>query len=101
MRPPSWIAGCAALAVLLLQTPAAAQEPAGAAGVPGSSKPSPQFYFAIYPNFLAQYDPVSDRIVRKIPFENGMMWDVELLHDQQHFAVVTGQQAKKIGRAHV
>lgn len=57
-------------------------------------QPRSQFYFAIYPNFLAQYDPQSDRIVRKIPFENGMMWDVELLHDRKHFAVVTDQQRK-------
>lgn len=63
-------------------------------GCKRKDQPRSQFYFAIYPNFLAQYDPQSDRIVQKIPFENGMMWDVELLHDRKHFAVVTDQQRK-------
>lgn len=82
--------GLAFASALTAQATPSAATPAA----PGAAKKSAQFYFAIYPNFLAQFDPVSDRIVRKIPFENGMMWDVELLHDQKHFAIVTGQQAK-------
>ena len=87
-----------ALLSLFAAAPLAAQDaapvPAGnPAGQPAAKKPA-QFYFATYPNFLVQYDPGTDQVVRKIPFQNGMPWGVDLLFDRRHFAVVTDQQRK-------
>jgi hypothetical protein len=73
--------------------PAAAAAPATDAP-PNGARKAAQFYFVIYPNFLCQYDPGTDAIVRKIPFQNGMPWDVSLLHDRRRFTVVTDQQKK-------
>ena len=64
--------------------------PAAAAKTKGHA----QFYFATYPDFVVQFDPETDQVVRKIQFKHGMPWSVNLLHDQQRFAVITDQRKK-------
>jgi hypothetical protein len=79
---------CLALAMAPLA--ALAQEPAETAA---AKKPA-QFWWATYPDFMVQYDPVSDQVVRKIQLQNGMPWGVTLAHDRQRFFVITDQQRK-------
>ncbi|MEC7584783.1 MAG: hypothetical protein VYE77_10740 [Planctomycetota bacterium] len=81
-------------AALCGQTDSAPQAADAAAKAPAPVADSAQFYFATYPDFLVQFDPVTDEVVRKIQFQNGMPWSINLLHDNNRFAVVTDQRKK-------
>ncbi len=61
---------------------------------PPAASPSAKFWFACYPDFLVEFDPKTDAVVRKVKLQNGMPWGVTLLFDRQHFAVITDQQQK-------
>lgn len=50
------------------------------------------FWFTMYPNFLAQYDPTTDTLVRKVELKRGMFWSTRLTHDRKRMLVVTDQQ---------
>lgn len=50
------------------------------------------FWFGLYPDFLAQYDPVTDAVVRKVKLQKGMFWNLTLTQDRRHMLVVTDQQ---------
>lgn len=73
-----------------------AQDPGGApAATQDAAKPvAAHFWFASYPDFLVEFDPATDTVVRKIKLQNGMTWGTQLLFDKKHFAVVTDTQRK-------
>jgi len=50
------------------------------------------FWFGLYPDFIAQYDPVTDTLVKKVKLANGMFWSETLTHDRKRLLVVTDQQ---------
>lgn len=50
------------------------------------------FWFTMYPNFLAQYDPTTDALVKKVALKRGMFWSTRLTHDRKRMLVVTDQQ---------
>jgi len=50
------------------------------------------FWFTMYPNFLAQFDPTTDTLVRKVELKRGMFWSTRLTHDRKRMLVVTDQQ---------
>lgn len=50
------------------------------------------FWFTAYPDFLVQYDPDSDTVVKKVKLQHGMFWNTTLTHDRKRMLVVTGQQ---------
>lgn len=50
------------------------------------------FWFTMYPNFLAQYDPTTDALVKKVALKRGMFWSTKLTHDRKRMLVVTDQQ---------
>jgi hypothetical protein len=77
---------CALLATSVSVAQGAAQDAAPAMG------PRTSFWFGSYPDFLVQFDPVTDTVVKKVKFRHGMPWGIELSHDQQRFFVVTDQQ---------
>lgn len=61
--------------------------------------PSPQalhgkqyFWFTMYPDFVAQFDPATDTVVRKVKLQHGMFWNTTLTHDRKRLLVVTDQQ---------
>lgn len=56
--------------------------------------PAAHFWFASYPDFMVEFDPVTDAVVKKIKLQNGMSWGVTLLADRQRFAVITDTQRK-------
>jgi len=66
-------------------TPVAAPTLAGLQG-------KQSFWFTMYPNFLAQFDPVTDTVTRKIELKRGMFWSTHLTHDRKRILVVTDQQ---------
>ena len=66
-------------------TPVAAP---GLAGLQGKQS----FWFTMYPNFLAQFDPVTDTVTRKVELKRGMFWSTHLTHDRKSILVVTDQQ---------
>lgn len=76
-----------------------AQDPTPAqtanAADPAAAKPvAAHFWWASYPDFLVEFDPATDTVVRKIKLQNGMTWGTQLLFDKKHFAVVTDTQKK-------
>ncbi|MCU0865037.1 MAG: hypothetical protein MUC36_14705 [Planctomycetes bacterium] len=50
------------------------------------------FWFTMYPNFLAQYDPTTDALVKKVELKHGLFWSTTLTHDRKRMLVVTDQQ---------
>ena len=80
-----------ALAALLLGLLCACASTAQEAATPG---PRASFWFATYPDFLTQFDPVTDQVLRTVKLRGGMFWDVELAHDERRMFVVTSQQTK-------
>ncbi len=50
------------------------------------------FWFTMYPDFLVQYDPTTDAVVRKVKLGGGMFWSTTLTHDRKRMLVVTNQQ---------
>jgi hypothetical protein len=50
------------------------------------------FWFTMYPHFLAQYDPATDAIAKKVELKRGMFWSTNLTHDRKRMLVVTDQQ---------
>lgn len=50
------------------------------------------FWFTMYPNFLAQYDPTTDTLVKKVALKRGLFWSTRLTHDRKRMLVVTDQQ---------
>lgn len=66
-------------------TPVAAPSPAGLQG-------KQSFWFTMYPNFLAQFDPATDTVTRKVELKRGMFWSTHLTHDRKSILVVTDQQ---------
>lgn len=65
--------------------------PVAAPGVEGlQGKQS--FWFTMYPNFVAQFDPVTDTVTRKVELKRGMFWSTHLTHDRRRMLVVTDQQ---------
>ena len=63
-----------------------------------SAQPAPlprvHFWFAMHPGSMVEFDPVTDTVLRTIPFQHGMPWGITLTHDEQRFLVVTDQQRK-------
>ena len=66
-------------------TPVPAPSPAGLQG-------KQYFWFTMYPDFVAQYDPATDAVVRKVKLHRGLFWDSILTQDRKHLLVVTDQQ---------
>ena len=66
-------------------TPVAAPPLSGLAG-------KQYFWFTLYPNFLAQYDPDRDELVKKVELKHGLFWSTTLTHDRKRMLVVTDQQ---------
>jgi hypothetical protein len=66
-------------------TPVAAPPLAGLQG-------KQSFWFTMYPNFLAQFDPATDTVTRKVELKRGMFWSTHLTHDRRSILVVTDQQ---------
>jgi hypothetical protein len=66
-------------------TPVAAPSVAGLQG-------KQSFWFTVYPNFLAQFDPVTDTVTRKVELKRGLFWSTHLTHDRKRMLVVTDQQ---------
>jgi hypothetical protein len=83
------LAGLASVAACAC-TSAPPQDPVAAA----PAVPAAHFWFAAYPDFMVEFDPVTDTVVKKIQLQNGMSWGVTLLFDRQHFAVITDTQRK-------
>jgi hypothetical protein len=50
------------------------------------------FWFALYPDFLAKYDPTTDTVTQKVKLQRGMFWNTTLTHDRKRILVVTDQQ---------
>ena len=50
------------------------------------------FWFGLYPDFMAQYDPTTDVVVKKVKLAHGMFWSTTLTHDRKRILVVTDQQ---------
>lgn len=50
------------------------------------------FWFCIYPHFVVQFDPATDKIVKRLQLANGMFWNTTLTHDRKRLLVVTDQQ---------
>lgn len=50
------------------------------------------FWFTVYPNFLAQFDPATDTVTRKVELKRGLFWSTNLTHDRKRILVVTDQQ---------
>lgn len=50
------------------------------------------FWFTMYPDFLAQYDPTTDTVTKKVKLQHGMFWNTTLTHDRKRMLVVTDQQ---------
>lgn len=66
-------------------TPVAAPPLSGLAG-------KQSFWFTMYPHFVAQFDPDTDTLVRKVELKRGMFWSTHLTHDRKRLLVVTDQQ---------
>jgi hypothetical protein len=66
-------------------TPVAAPPPEGLQG-------KQYFWFTMYPDFVAKYDPATDAVVQKVKLNHGMFWDTTLTHDRKRLLVVTDQQ---------
>lgn len=66
-------------------TPVAAPPLSGLAG-------KQSFWFTMYPHFVAQFDPETDTLVRKVELKRGMFWSTHLTHDRKRLLVVTDQQ---------
>jgi hypothetical protein len=50
------------------------------------------FWFTVYPDFLCQFDPVTDTLVKKVQLQHGLFWSTTLTHDRKRMLVVTDQQ---------
>lgn len=50
------------------------------------------FWFGMYPDFFAQYDPATDVVVKKVKLTHGMFWSTTLTHDRKRMLIVTDQQ---------
>ncbi|HEX6811627.1 MAG TPA: hypothetical protein VF384_08400 [Planctomycetota bacterium] len=50
------------------------------------------FWFTMYPDLLAQFDPVTDTVTKKVKLQGGMFWSSTLTHDRKRILVVTDQQ---------
>lgn len=50
------------------------------------------FWFTMYPDFVAQFDPATDTVVRKVKLQHGMFWNTTLTQDRKRLLVVTDQQ---------
>ncbi len=50
------------------------------------------FWFTMYPDFVVQFDPVTDTVTKQIELKHGLFWSTQLTHDRQRLLVVTGQQ---------
>jgi hypothetical protein len=66
-------------------TPVAAPPVSGLAG-------KQFFWFTMYPNVVAKFDPTTDTVVQKVPLQHGMFWSTTLTQDRQRLLVVTEQQ---------
>lgn len=50
------------------------------------------FWFTMYPDFVVQYDPATDAVVKKVKLQHGLFWDTTLTQDRKRLLVVTDQQ---------
>lgn len=66
-------------------TPVAAPKVEGLAG-------KQYFWFCLYPDFVVQYDPATDKVVNRVKLANGMFWNTTLTQDRKRLLVVTDQQ---------
>lgn len=66
-------------------TPVAAPPPASLSG-------RQFFWFTMYPDLLAKFDPTTDEVVQKVKLNGGLFWSTELTHDRRRMLVVTNQQ---------
>lgn len=66
-------------------TPVAAPDRDGLAG-------KQHFWFTMYPNFVAKFDPATDTLVQKIALAGGLFFSTRLSHDRTRLMVVTDQQ---------
>lgn len=53
----------------------------------------PYFFFRMWPDFLAKFDPEADTVVAKTKFRKGVGYEVALSHNRRKVYVVTGKQA--------
>lgn len=53
----------------------------------------PYFFFRMWPDFLAKFDPSTDVVVAKTKFRKGVGYEVALNHNRRKIFVVTGKQA--------
>ena len=49
------------------------------------------FWFTMYPNFVAQFDPALDKVVKQVALKGGLFWSSQLTHDRKRMLVVTEQ----------
>lgn len=54
----------------------------------------PYFWFGMWPDVIAQYDPESDEVVKRIKLRHGLHWGKTLSHDESEFWVITDQRTK-------
>lgn len=50
------------------------------------------FWFTMYPDLVAKFDPTTDQVVQTIKLAGGLFWSTQLTHDQKRMLVVTNQQ---------
>lgn len=50
------------------------------------------FWFTMYPDFVVQFDPVTDTVTKKVKLQHGLFWNTTLTHDRKRLLVVTDQQ---------
>lgn len=51
------------------------------------------FWLGLWPDLLAKYDPVTDKVVQTIQLRHGLQWGVRLRHDQKQMFVITDQRS--------
>ena len=59
---------------------------------PNSKTGKTYFWFTQWPNFVAKFDPVADRVVGKVELKNGIFFGMDVSHDKKKFFVITAQR---------
>ncbi len=85
------------LALLLAATLAAAPsagQTARAESAPASrGAAGTYFWFRMWPDFIAKFDPVTDTVVAKVQTRHGIGYDIDVTHDRKSIVIVTDKQA--------
>lgn len=53
----------------------------------------PYFFFRMWPDYLAKFDPATDTVVAKTKFSKGVGYETVLTHNRRKILVVTGKKA--------